>query len=305
MLDAVSDVSLSIRHNETLGLVGESGSGKSTFGQLIMGLLDRSAGEISYEGEVLPVKRTIENFAKQASRMQMVFQNPFSSFNPRMTVSDILKEPLYLGSLVRDDKNHQQVALQWIEKVGLLPDHLNRYPHEFSGGQRQRIAIARALINEPKFLVCDEPVSALDLSVQAQIINMLVDLKRSMGLTLLFIAHDLSLVRYISDRIAVMYRGNIVEIGPTQDVYNSPKHPYTQRLIRATLVVEPKRKVEKEAGISSGSEKDWEGSTTGCVFAARCPHVFGRCRIERPILRSIADTSHQLVACHLDVKSNI
>lgn len=304
VLDAVDDVSLIIHKNETLGLVGESGSGKSTLGQLIMGLLERSAGEISFEGRALSSKRSHKALAQQANQMQMIFQNPFSSFNPRMTVSDILREPLVLRGANKQHNTsegdaHEQLVLDWVGKVGLLADHLNRYPHEFSGGQRQRIAIARALINEPCFVVCDEPVSALDLSIQAQIINMLIDLKRSMGLSLLFIAHDLTMVRYISDRIAVMYKGRIVELGLSHDVYSNPKHPYTRSLIDADLAADSKRRGSGGSSLVNGSVITEVDSEKGCSYVAHCAKSTDRCRVEKPVLTSDVDNSDRLIACHL------
>ena len=231
VVHAVDDVSLGIHQNEVLGLVGESGSGKTTFGKTLIGLHDKTAGEVIYKGTVLPSHYHAEDFKNQASEIQIVFQDPYSSLNPRMTISEIIAE----GIMIRDNCSLASVrdkVVYWLERVGLHSDHLSRYPHEFSGGQRQRVGIARALIVEPKLLVCDEPISALDVSVQAQVVKLLDDLKSSMGLSMLFIAHDLSMVRYISDRMAVMYLGSLIELGPADAVYFAPKHPYTQLLVK-------------------------------------------------------------------------
>src|SRR5262245_37837904 len=226
VVHAVDEVSLTIDEKEIVGLVGESGSGKSTFGKTLIGLYDKTAGAVSYRGEPLPPRYAPADFQRFAKRMQMIFQDPYSSLNPRMTVGEIVGEGLRLSG--ENGRNVRDRVADWLRRVGLEPDHMSRYPHEFSGGQRQRIGIARALIMQPEFVVCDEPISALDVSVQAQVINLLDDLKKSLGLTLLFIAHDLSMVRYVSDRMAVMYLGSLIEIGPSHRVYFQPKHPYTQ-----------------------------------------------------------------------------
>jgi ABC-type oligopeptide transport system ATPase subunit len=235
---AVNEINLQIKRHEIVGLVGESGSGKSTLGKLIVGLLDKSAGEVLYAGKPLPSRYRAADFKHYADRVQMIFQDPYGSLNPRMTVEEIVGEGLHLrGDLTRSEI--KQRVQRSLEQVGLSADFFSRYPHEFSGGQRQRIGIARVLIVEPQFIVCDEPISALDVSVQAQVVNLLKDLQREMGLSLLFIAHDLSMVRYISDRILVMYRGRIVESGSCEQVFHHPKHPYTQELIAANPVADP------------------------------------------------------------------
>lgn len=232
LIHAVDKVNLSIKNQEIVGLVGESGSGKSTLGKAIAGLIEKTSGEIKYRGKVLPTKYTAKDFQSQATEIQMIFQDPYSSLNPRMTVGEIVGEGLRSLN-TKKQKDIQEDVIMWLEKVGLEADHTSRYPHEFSGGQRQRIGIARALIMEPSFLICDEPISALDVSVQAQVINLLKELQQSMGLTILFIAHDLSMVRYISDQMAVMYKGKIVEMGPSNDVFFNPKHRYTELLINS------------------------------------------------------------------------
>jgi ABC-type oligopeptide transport system ATPase subunit len=235
---AVDGVTLSIAEREIVGLVGESGSGKSTLGKTIVGLYSKTSGVVRYRGEVLPQRYAAADFRRHARTMQMIFQDPYSSLNPRMTVGEIVGEGLKLHSGLSGADVRDSVA-RWLERVGLDSDHMSRYPHEFSGGQRQRIGIARALILEPAFVVCDEPISALDVSVQAQVVNLLQDLKGSMGLTLLFIAHDLSMVRTISDRMAVMYLGGLVEIGPSADVFFEPAHPYTRILVASNPEPDP------------------------------------------------------------------
>ncbi|MBV1905978.1 MAG: ATP-binding cassette domain-containing protein, partial [Pseudomonadales bacterium] len=238
IVHAVDEIDLTINEQEILGLVGESGSGKSTFGKTLLGLLDKTDGEVFYREQKLPARYTTPDFQNQAKTMQMIFQDPYSSLNPRMTIGEIIGEGLKLHSSESDTTIRDRV-IDWLERVGLNADHASRYPHEFSGGQRQRIGIARALIVEPEFLVCDEPISALDVSVQAQVINLLNDIKSSMGLTLLFIAHDLSMVRYVSDRMAVMYLGSVMEIGPSNDVFFRAKHPYTKLLVGSNPEPDP------------------------------------------------------------------
>lgn len=289
---AVDNVSLSIAQGETLGLVGESGSGKSTLGKTIMGLNDKTAGSVSYRGEVLPAHYRSQDFRRMAPLMQMIFQDPYSSLNPRMTVGEIIAEGLRL-------RNGAKAGVgQWLEKVGLSASHASRYPHEFSGGQRQRIGIARALIMEPEFVVCDEPISALDVSVQAQVVNLLNELKQSMGLTLLFIAHDLSMVRYISDRMAVMYLGSIVELGDARDVYFRPKHPYTEVLIASNPEPDPQAERQRLSTPIQGEIPSPVNVPPGCRFAGRCPKVMPVCREKTPELIQLVN-EERLVACHL------
>jgi oligopeptide/dipeptide ABC transporter ATP-binding protein len=294
---AVDDVSMSIAEREVVGLVGESGSGKSTFGRALVGLHDKTAGEVVYRSEHLPQKYRPRDFQRHAKRMQMIFQDPYSSLNPRMTVGEIVGEGLKLHARdLRDAEIRARVA-EWLRRVGLAPDHMSRYPHEFSGGQRQRIGIARALILEPEFVVCDEPISALDVSVQAQVVNLLADLKASMGLTLLFIAHDLSMVRYISDRMAVMYLGTLIETGPADDVYFRPQHPYTELLVGSNPRPDPAAERRRLSTTIKGEIPSPVDVPPGCRFAGRCPKVMDVCRTTPPGL--IATDAGRHVACHL------
>ena len=296
---AVDDVSLHVEKKEILGLVGESGSGKSTFGKTLVGLHEKTSGDVIYKGETLPRKYKPRDFQRFATSMQMIFQDPYSSLNPRMTVGEIVGEGLRLHSQITAEKIRESVA-QWLIKVGLLPDHMSRYPHEFSGGQRQRIGVARALIMEPEFVVCDEPISALDVSVQAQVVNLLDELKSSLGLTLLFIAHDLSMVRYVSDRMAVMYLGTLVELGAADDVFFNPKHPYTSLLIASNPEPDPKSERKRASTIIKGEIPSAVNVKPGCRFADRCPKVMGICKTESPVLKQFQqNTIGRLVACHL------
>jgi oligopeptide/dipeptide ABC transporter ATP-binding protein len=294
---ALDGVSLTIHEQEIVGLVGESGSGKSTYGKSVVGLHDKTSGTVSYRGEQLPQQYRPADFQKYAKKMQMIFQDPYSSLNPRMTVGEIIGEGLRLHSNVGAREVRERVA-QWLRRVGLEPDHMSRYPHEFSGGQRQRIGVARALILEPEFVVCDEPISALDVSVQAQVVNLLDELKHSMGLTLLFIAHDLSMVRYVSDRMAVMYLGVLVEIGPANDVFFDPKHPYTEILIGSNPEPDPDSERKRASTTISGEIPSPVNVPEGCRFANRCPKVMDVCRETTPKMIPLADASRQ-VACHL------
>lgn len=292
---AVDNLSLTIAEGETLGLVGESGSGKSTLGKTIVGLHDKSAGEVYLQGERLPGNYAPADFKRLAHKVQMIFQDPYSSLNPRMTIGEIIAEGLLLNRLASKDEATAK-AMQWLERVGLNADHASRYPHEFSGGQRQRIGIARALILEPDFVVCDEPISALDVSVQAQVINLLNELQKSMGLTMLFIAHDLSMVRYVSDRMAVMYLGSLVEVGPADDVYFEPKHPYTQVLVTSNPEPDPISERARASTSIRGEIPSPINVPAGCRFAARCPQAMDVCKAQTPALKPVAD---RLIACHL------
>jgi oligopeptide/dipeptide ABC transporter, ATP-binding protein, C-terminal domain len=293
---AVDDVTLGIAEHEVVGLVGESGSGKTTFGKTLIGLYDKTGGEVRYRGELLPARYTAADFRKQSSEIQMIFQDPYGSLNPRMTIFEIIAE----GVLIRERRSLSSLrdkVVYWLERVGLHADHLSRYPHEFSGGQRQRVGIARALIVEPKLLVCDEPISALDVSVQAQVVQLLAELKESMGLSMLFIAHDLSMVRYVSDRMAVMYLGSLIELGPAEEVYFRPLHPYTQLLIASNPEPDPEHERRRQDRLITGEIPSPVDLKPMCRFAGRCPKAEARCFEERPVLREVAP--ERFAACHL------
>lgn len=293
---AVDDVSLSLAANEIVGLVGESGSGKSTLGKTMLGLHDKTGGDVVFKGETLPQKYKPRDYRRYARDMQMIFQDPYSSLNPRMTVEEIVGEGLKIQRELSAKQIRDQVA-HWIERVGLSSDHMGRYPHEFSGGQRQRIGIARALITRPEFVVCDEPISALDVSVQAQVVNLLAELKASMNLTLLFIAHDLSMVRYISDRMAVMYLGTVVEVGPANDVYFRPKHPYTRLLIESNPVADPEMERHHTRAPIRGEIPSPVNVQPGCRFASRCPQAMEHCHGSTPPTVTVGEA--HTVACFL------
>ena len=296
VLRAVDEVSLQIAEREVVGLVGESGSGKSTLGKAVLGLWEKTAGEVRYRGETLPKRYASADFQRLSKHMQMIFQDPYSSLNPRMTVGEIIGEGLALHTQMTRADIGKRVH-EWLERVGLHTSHAGRYPHEFSGGQRQRIGIARALIMKPEFVVCDEPISALDVSVQAQIVNLLDELKRSLNLTLLFIAHDLSMVRYVSDRMAVMYLGGLVEVGPADQVFFAPRHPYTQMLVAANPEPDPIHERARRSAPLTGEIPSPIDVPKGCRFASRCPRVLEQCRVTRPQMRDAGDRVS--VACHL------
>lgn len=296
IVHAFDDINLTMRENEIVGLVGESGSGKTTLGRTIVGLWDKTGGEVWYKGKKLPRRYSHADFHRYSREMQMIFQDPYSSLNPRMTVREIIAEGLKVLGIDSGKKAIDLVG-EWLERVGLYPDHMSRYPHEFSGGQRQRIGIARALIVRPRFVVCDEPISALDVSVQAQVVNLLTDLRKSLGLTLLLIAHDLSMVRYVSDRMAVMYLGSIVELGPANEVYFRPQHPYTKLLVKSNPEPDPRKERHREHVGMKGEIPSPLNLKPGCRFAGRCPLVEEHCRNHTPPLKQV-DPNHQ-VACHL------
>lgn len=284
-LKAVDDVSFSIREGETLGLVGESGCGKTTVGRSILHLYEPTSGEVYYEGKLIKGKKSVNDFRK---KVQMVFQDPYSSLDPRMTVADIVGEPLDIHKLCKSKKDREDRIKELLTTVGLTSDHATRYAHEFSGGQRQRIGIARALAVDPKCIICDEPVSALDVSIQAQIINMFEELQDSLGLTYLFIAHDLLVVKHISDRIAVMYLGHLVETGPANEIYNHPAHPYSISLLSAVPIPDPNYAKNHKRIVLEGDVPSPLNMPSGCPFRTRCPRATAKCAEAMPDLKEVA-----------------
>ena len=291
-LRAVDDVSFDVFKGETLGLVGESGSGKTTAGRTLLRLYEPTAGTIIYDGKDI-TKVPIQPYRR---KMQYIFQDPYASLNPRMTVGDIVGEPIDIHNLASNKAERRERINSLLEQVGLNSEQATRYPHEFSGGQRQRIGIARALAVEPEFIVCDEPVSALDVSIQAQIINMLEKLQQDMGLTYLFIAHDLAVVKHISQRIGVMYLGKIVELTETRELHARPMHPYTRALLSAIPAFDPQVNRAKKRIILEGEIPNPLTPPKGCVFSTRCPYAKEICREQAPVLKEMS-SGHQ-VACH-------
>ncbi|NJP37845.1 ABC transporter ATP-binding protein [Alkalicoccus luteus] len=292
-VQAVNDVSFDVYEKEVLGIVGESGCGKSTTGKSILRLIEPTAGEVLFEGKDV-TSLSQEEMRKMRRDMQIIFQDPYASLNPRHKIEKILGEPLIVHGIGTKEERRKKVE-EILEIVGLPPEHASRYPHQFSGGQRQRIGIARALIVRPKLIICDEPVSALDVSIQAQVLNLMEDLQEQFGLTYVFIAHDLSVVKHISDRIGVMYLGKMVELADKDDLYAEPLHPYTQSLLSA--VPEPDPDLKKERIILEGDVPSPADPPSGCPFHTRCPHVMEECRSVVPEFREIR--ANHFAACHL------
>ncbi|MFT7465340.1 MAG: oligopeptide transport system ATP-binding protein [Pseudohongiellaceae bacterium] len=292
---AVDDISFDVAPGETLGLVGESGCGKTTAGRSILRLIEPTAGQVDFDGVSVSDSGGSELRALRR-HMQIIFQDPYASLNPRMSVSEIVGEGMVIHKLIDSRRDLEQRVRELLNQVGLDPNYVNRYPHEFSGGQRQRVGIARALSLDPKFIVCDEAVSALDVSIQAQVINLLMDLRDERGLSFLFVAHDLSVVRHISHRVAVMYLGRIVELAPTRELFAKPCHPYTKALLSAVPRADPKAKIDRV--MLQGDVPSPMNPPSGCAFHTRCPAVMERCKSEEPPLRD-AGQGHTF-SCHLE-----
>lgn len=295
IVQAVNGISFKVKRGETLGIVGESGCGKSTAGRSIIRLYEPTAGQIIFEGKDV-TKAKGNDLMELRRNMQMIFQDPYASLNPRMTVGDIVAEALDIHRLAGGQKRTNRIY-ELLNIVGLNPEHANRFPHEFSGGQRQRIGIARALAVNPSLIICDEPISALDVSIQAQVVNMLEELQEKLGLTYLFIAHDLSMVKYISHRIAVMYLGRIVELTSSSDLYVNPMHPYTQGLLSAIPIPDPIAESKRQRIVPKGNVPSPIDPPSGCYFRTRCPHAMAVCAEKAPALKDMGND--HLVACHL------
>jgi oligopeptide transport system ATP-binding protein len=295
-IKAVDGISFALKRGDTLGLVGESGCGKSTTGLAVLRMLEPTAGRIVFEGEDITAHDK-ERMRPIRRRMQMVYQDPYGSLNPRMKVRDIVGEPLEVHGMAEDRAAYRERVEALIAMVGLLPDMAERYPHEFSGGQRQRIGIARALALDPSLLICDEPVSALDVSIQAQVVNLFMELQERLELTYIFIAHDLAVVRHISDRIAVMYLGRIVEVADRAELYKRPLHPYTEALLAAIPVADPEVEARRPRAIVKGEVPSALRPPSGCRFHPRCPKALAKCKTDDPALTDLG--AGRAVACHL------
>ncbi|MGG1663021.1 ABC transporter ATP-binding protein [Brevibacillus sp. NRS-1366] len=295
LVKAVDDVSFSICKGETFGLVGESGCGKTTIGRTLLKLYEPTAGDILYDGQSIS-RLNHKEMLPYRKKMQMIFQDPFASLDPRMTIAEIIGDPLVVHNLYQSKDRTDRIK-ELIELVGLKADHLNRYPHEFSGGQRQRIGIARALAVEPEFIVCDEPISALDVSIQAQVVNMLEELQERFGLTYLFVSHDLSMVRHISHKVGVMYLGSLVEYAEVNELYTNMQHPYTRALLSAVPIADPDTAERSERIQLQGDVPSPMNPPSGCAFRTRCSYAMSRCAEEKPGLRDIGNG--HVVACHL------
>lgn len=295
VLTALQPLNLEIYKGETLGLVGESGCGKSTAGRTILRLYEPTTGQIYFRGKEL-TSLTRRQMKLMRRHMQIVFQDPYASLNPRMTVQDIVGEALDIHRLAKGHARKERIS-ELLKLVGLNPNHMSRFPHEFSGGQRQRIGIARALAVEPEFIVCDEPISALDVSIQAQVVNLLKKLQEQMGLTYLFIAHDLSMIKYISDRVAVMYLGHLMELATSEQLYEKPLHPYTQALLSSIPIPDPIIEKKRQRIVLSGEVPNPLNPPTGCAFRTRCPRAMPICQTIKPIWKEV--NKDHFVACHL------
>ena len=294
-LKAVNDVSFEVFENETFGLVGESGCGKSTLGRTLVKIYDPTEGKVWFKGKDISTLKgeDLKKFRKEA---QMIFQDPYASLNARMTVGEIIKEPMDIHGLYSSNKEKEEKASELLEIVGLKPDHIRRYPHEFSGGQRQRISIARTLALDPSFIVCDEPISALDVSIQAQIINLLEKIQAERNISYLFIAHDLGAVKHISKRIGAMYLGSLVEVGDSNELYHNPLHPYTKALLSAIPIPDPRVMRNRESVAIDGEIPSPLNVPTGCAFRTRCPMAMAKCAEDTPKLKKVGSS---MVACHL------
>ncbi|AJY73528.1 ABC transporter ATP-binding protein [Paenibacillus beijingensis] len=295
VLKAVNDINFTIASGETVGVVGESGCGKSTAGRTMMRLYEPTGGGMTFQGKDVYKLRGAEMKALRRN-MQMIFQDPYASLNPRMTVTDIIGEAIDIHNLAGSRTERKRKVEGLLDLVGLNPEHATRYPHEFSGGQRQRIGIARALAVDPKFIIADEPISALDVSIQAQVVNLMQDLQRRMGLTYLFIAHDLSMVKHISDRVAVMYLGKIVELAESGELYDNPRHPYTKALLSAIPIPDPEVEATRERIVLKGDLPSPINPPQGCQFHTRCPVATEKCRAEEPKLLEVG--KGHFAACH-------